>query len=160
MTFAPWHDRQPDFANCFNPGYLGVVVHYVVKGYNLKRGGMSLALAFPGIAMTLHPDIRDSLPRSIATRFSKWQRDNQQLRAELISSTLLLVPQVKEGVLTSLRSKWVSIENGLLIAAATGPTSTSDRLFDHDERAATFVGKWLATAGDDRDIYEQIGVRP
>ncbi|MBB5045481.1 hypothetical protein HNR60_000210 [Rhodopseudomonas rhenobacensis] len=161
MTFAPWNNRQTDFANYFNPAYLGVLVYSVAKGYNVTNGGMSIALAFPGVAMALHPDIRNALPRSIATRFSKWLRDNPELRADLLSSTLSLVPQVKEAVLTSLRSNWVSVENGRLIAAAKAPPILkSDKTFDDDQKAAAFVGKWLAKAGDDREIYQQIGVRP
>lgn len=121
MAFPPWIDRQKDFANYFNPGYLAVLVYSVAKGYNVTNGGMSLALAFPGVAMALHPDIRDALPRNTATRFSKWLRDNPELRTALLSSTQSLVPQVKEAVLTSLRSDWVSAENGRLIAATEGP---------------------------------------
>lgn len=161
MAFAPWNDRQTDFANYFNPGYLGVLVYSVAKAYNVTNGGMSLALAFPGVAMALHPDIRNALPRTTATRFSKWLRDNPELRTALLSSTQVLVPQVKEAVLTSLRSDWVSAENGHLIAAAKGPPiSKSDKTFDDDQKAAAFVGKWFAKVGDDREIYQQIGVRP
>lgn len=161
MAFAPWNDRQTDFANYFNPGYIGVLVYSVVKGYNVTNGGMSLALAFPSVAMALHPDIRNALPRTIATRFSKWLRDNPELRTALLSSTEFLVPQVKEAVLTSLRSNWVSAENGRLIASAKGPPIlTSDKTFDDDQKAAAFVGKWFAKVGDDREIYQQIGVRP
>jgi hypothetical protein len=161
MVFAPWTDRQPDFANYFNPGYLGVLVYSVVKAYNAVNGGMSFALAFPAVAMALHPDIRGTLPRSTATRFSKWLRDNPELRTALFSSTRSLVPQVKEAVLTSLRSDWVSAENGRLIAAANGPPiSKSDKIFDDDRKAAAFVGKWFANVGDDKEIYQQIGVRP
>ncbi|MCT2581159.1 MULTISPECIES: three component ABC system middle component [unclassified Mesorhizobium] len=161
MAFAPWNDRQTDFANYFNPGYVGVLVYSVAKGYNVTNGGMSLALAFPGVAMALHPDIRNALPRTTATRFSKWLRDKPEIRTALLSSTQSLVPQVKEAVLTSLRSDWVSVENGHLIAAAKGPPILkSDKTFDDDQKAAAFVGKWFAKVGDDREIYQQIGVRP
>jgi hypothetical protein len=161
MTFAPWNDRQTDFANYFNPGYLGILVYSMTKGYNATNGSMSLALAFPGIAMALHPDIRKALPRSTATRFSKWLRENPELRTALLSSTQFLVPQVKEAVLTSLRSDWISTENGRLLAAASGPPILrSNKTFEGDQKTAAFVGKWLAKVGDDREIYQQIGVRP
>ncbi|UVK48403.1 hypothetical protein BPNPMPFG_008080 (plasmid) [Mesorhizobium sp. AR07] len=161
MAFAPWNDRQTDFANYFNPGYLGVLVYSMAKGYSVTNGGMSLALAFPGVAIALHPDIRNALPRTIATRFSKWLRDHPELRTDLILSTQSLVPQVKEAVLTSLRSNWVSTENGRLIAATKGPPILkSDKTLDDDQTAAAFVGKWFAKVGDEREIYQQIGVRP
>lgn len=161
MVFTPWTDRQTDFANYFNPGYLGVLVYSVARAYNEANGGMSLALAFPAVAMALHPDIRRALPRSTATRFSKWLRDNPELRTALLSSTQSLVPQVKEAVLTSLRSEWVLAESGRLIAAVKGPPILkSDKTFDDDQRVAAFVGKWFAKVGDDREIYQQIGVRP
>ncbi len=161
MVFAPWTDRQRDFANFFNPAYLGVIVYSVTKAYNAGNGGMSLALAVPAVVMALHPDIRQALPRSTATRFSKWLRDNPELRTALLSATQSLVPQVKEAVLTSLRSEWVSAENGRLIAETDGPPiPKSDKTFDDDLRVATFVGKWFAKVGDDREIYQQIGVRP
>ncbi|KLK90851.1 hypothetical protein AA309_23295 [Microvirga vignae] len=161
MAFAPWNDRQTDFANYFNPSYLGILVYSLAKGYNAINGGMSLALAFPGVAMAVHPDIRNALPRTTATRFSRWLRDNPEIRTDLLSSTQSLVPQVKEAVLTSLRSNWISIENGRLIAAAKGPPILkSDKTFDDDQKAAAFVGRWFAKVADDRGIYQQIGVRP
>jgi len=161
MVFAPWSDRQTDFANYFNSGYLGIIVYSVTKAYNGAKGDMSLAIAFPAVAIALHPDIRQALPRSTATRFSKWLRANPELRTALLSSTQFLVPQVKEAVLTSLRSEWISANNGRLIAAAKGPAiAKSDKAFDDDQRVAAFVGKWFAKVGDDREIYQQIGVRP
>jgi hypothetical protein len=161
MVFVPWIDRQSDFANYFNPSFLAVLIHSVAKAYNGVNGGMSFALAFPAMAMALHPDIRRTLPRSTAARFSKWLRDNPELRTALLSSTQSLVPQVKEAVLTSLRSEWVSAENGRLIAAPKGPPiPKADKTFDDDQRVAAFVGKWFAKVGDDSEIYQQIGVRP
>lgn len=161
MAFTPWNDRQTDFANYFNPGYLGVLVYGLTKGYNAMNGGMSLALAFPGVTMALHPDIRHALPPKITTRFSKWLRDNPELRTALLSSTQSLVPQIREAVLTSLRSEWISAQNGRLVAAAKEPATLKlDKTFDADEKAASFVGRWFAKAGDDREIYQLIGVRP
>lgn len=161
MAFARWNDRQTDFANYFNPGYLGVLVYSIVKAYNKSCGGMSLALAFPAVAMALHPDIRSALPRSTATRLSKWLRDNPELRTALLSSTQSLVPHVREAVLTSLRSEWVSAESGHLVAAADGPPiSKSDKSLDADQKAAALIGRWFAVSGTEREIYQQIGVRP
>ncbi|WP_422369854.1 three component ABC system middle component [Hoeflea sp.] len=161
MALVPWIERQPDFANYFNPSYLAVLIHGVAKGYNGVNGGMSFALAFPAVTMALHPDIRRTLPRSTATRFSKWLRDNPELRIPLLLSTQSLVPQVKEAVLTSLRSEWVSAENGRLIAAPKGPPiPRGDKTFVDDQRVGAFVGKWFAKAGGDREIYQQIGIRP
>lgn len=161
MTFAPWNERQTDFANYFNPGYLSILVYGIIKGYNVTNGGMSLALVFPGVVMVLHPDIRNALPRTIAARFSKWLRENPELRADLLSSTEALVPQMKEAVLTSLRAGWISTEMGRLVVTAKGPPILkTDKTFIEDQKVAAFVGKWFAKVGEEREIYQQIGIRP
>lgn len=161
MPFEQWAERQSDFAHYFNPGYLALLTYAVVKGYGEGRGDMPLSLLFPAVSMVLHPVVRTALPKTVSTRFSKWLRDKPEVKTEILSTTGLLVPQVKEGVLTALRAGWVSTENGLLTLGTAAPSvSKSDDKFASDLKSAALVGRWLANSGNEREIYQHIGIRP
>lgn len=161
MSLEPWTERQRDFAYYFNPAYIGILTFAVVRGYGQSRTGMPISLLFPAVPMVLHPAIRENLPRTTATRLSKWLRDHPDVRVELLSATRLLVPQIKEGALTALRAGWIVAKDGLLAASkdkVSGPKS--DNNFDEDQKKAMQVGRWLAVPDSERDIYEQIGIKP
>lgn len=161
MPFEPWNDRQKDFAHYFNPAYLGVLTWGLVKGYNSEGGGMPLSLVFPAVPLLLHPASRDNMPRTVRARFSNWLRENPSVRAELPIATQMLVPRMKEGLLISMGSSWISAEEQNLFAASRGPTAvkTADA-FKSDIKRAEFLGKWFVRCGDEREIYQQMGIQP
>lgn len=163
MPLEQWFHRQPDHANCFNPGYLALLMQATVKAYEKQAQPMPFSLVFPAATMLLHPGIRSSLPKTVATAWPKWLRDDPQIRVDLGSSMRALVPSIKEGVLTALRSRWIAAAPGGRLTLSTPPTLAKSRIaaeFEQDLSAATFVGKWLARAGTEQDIYIKIGVKP
>lgn len=159
MPFEPWSARQQDFARYFNPGYIALLTHFVVRGFAGKDTGMPLSLMFPAVPMVLHPSIRAALPKTSLARMSKWLRNNPEVQADLLATTRLLVPQIKEGLLASMRSGWVITEDGMLRPGGKPRTGKNDG-FEDDTRKAAWIGSWLAGCGTEREIYLMIGVKP
>lgn len=155
----PWNKRQSDFANYFNPAYLGLLSTAVVRGYTKTNTEMPLSLLFPAIPMLLHPEVKSNLPKNSAARLSKWLRENPNVQLEILSATTLLVPQVKEGILTALRSRWLKVNDvGFVTADDWNKLQKSE--FKGEFQRAHLVGKWLARSGTELEIYRNIGIRP
>ena len=159
----PWKERQPDFANLFNPAFLGVIATEIVAGYTSKvTDGMPFGLLFIALPMAVHPDTRAALPRSISAKLSNWLRENPELRSDLRIAAQLLVPATREAASVALSNKWVTHFRGDLRRGVSNAGASRKDLsgFNDDLKNAYFVGRWIASAGTPKEIFLYFGVRP
>lgn len=161
-TLDPWPERQPDFANLFNPAFAGVLLRECCSGFHQASSrGMPFPLCFVAPAMVLHPGVRSSLPRTVRTRFSEWIRSDQTVRADLALAIKELVPVVRESLLIMISSGLLTLQAGEVVPGGNlnraGDVTAALSLF---LERSQFVGRWLARGGTVQSVFEAIGIRP
>jgi|APHig6443717497_1056834.scaffolds.fasta_scaffold06855_3 Family of unknown function (DUF6521) len=161
-NLEPWSERQPDFANLFNPAFVGVLLRECCSGFHrVSSRGMSFPLCFVAPAMVLHPSVRNSLPRTVKARFSEWIRSDQTVRADLALAVKELVPVVRESLLIMISSGLLSLQAGEVV-----PGGNLNRVEDVTAalspslERSLFIGRWLARSGTTQSVFEAIGIRP
>jgi hypothetical protein len=163
MTLPDWQDRQPDFANLFNPAFLALVVHACCTGYEEKTtSGMPFTLAFVAVPVAVTPSIQRRLPSRTTTRLSKWLADNPHLKSDAVASASVLVPFIREALALGLQESALALEGQKLIPGQLRVSARDEACAANEVhiRSARFIGKWLAGVGPEADVFLQFGLRP
>jgi hypothetical protein len=107
--------------------------------------------------------IRESLPRSVNTRITTWLRDQPWLPTVLPAWVAAMTPFVNEAIVFGLRNHVLEYDHGRFRpgfgALNKKPGGDSDDVIAC-QKAATFLGRWLALGGPPATVSALLGVRP
>lgn len=164
-----WPDRQPDYANLFNPAFVGLVLRAACEGYADKcpaEGGLPFALSFIAVPLALHPDVRRERPRTMRTRLGLWLDERPGLKAAFAASARALVPIVRESIIVMLRTGLIGTNGislwsaGALVHPGSQSTDVEAPTIKTHLSHAAFVGRWLAASGSVTAVFEATGTKP
>lgn len=162
-----WANRQPDFANLFNPAFVGIVLRSVCEGYVARADeAMPVSLSFLAVPLVLSPAVRQNRPSNVRARMGKWLRENPNIKAEFMPAARFLVPVVREAIMVAVYNKLLAIEShrlrgiGHLQSALGTPDASPISNLGNDLAHARFIGRWLAATGSEVAIFDAIGLRP
>ena len=116
--------------------------------------------------MTLHRDVRASLPTAITTSLPVWVARNPLSPSTVAVKAETLIPFVKEAILFAGKYGMLKFD-GLTVLANLDwkprMTSTLKRASEEVKlccRKSAFIGKWFAKTGPAETIFSILGVRP
>lgn len=161
----PWNQRPREIAYLFNPAFCALVLREVVSGFVEEvPTGMSYPLLFLVLPIVLHKATREALPRSVATKMHPWIQEHEEARIGFARRCAGLAPYTREAVLFACLEGLLAFSAGGMLVAPRKRLPRTDWGSDFDctvcmERAR-FVGRWLATAGDNATVLAMWGVRP
>lgn len=164
MTRRNSRHEPPEVASLLNPAFVALLLARACRGHQAdSQTGMPYVYSTIIFTMASYSTVRESLPRSVSTKFVNWVTENPPVRASLPMKIAGLVPIVNEGLLFALQNRIVEISNARLFVGPVGPTQTiqgdsTDMIAA--QRAATYLGRWLTRAGTPATVCALIGVTP
>lgn len=150
-----------------NPAFTGLLIARAAAGHwKEAHSGLPFIYSYLVLPLVLHPETRERIPNSIATRLLTWIERN----GDVIST----VPR-------RLRELSAATREGLFVASTTGITAignsgsieptTEDRAILKFEKQLTsnemadcfkksnFLGRWLAMSGTMPTVLSAIGIK-
>lgn len=161
----PWNDRPPEIAHLFNPAFCALLVREGVLGFmEVSPSGMPYPLVFLLLPIVLHKATRESLPVTVSTKMHPWIQQHQEARIGFSERCAAIAAYTREAILFAATGTFLAFtQEGTLHAPRLRlrrPTWPPDSESATCRQRARFVGRWLATAGDNATIFAMWGVRP
>lgn len=161
MTTTPQHHASETRA-LFNPAFgaylLASSIHAAVKKTHSPMPWPSVFLILP---LVLPADTRDSLPGKSTVTLTAWANANPRQQAAFAERAAALTDYTRASLRTALRHRAIDVTStGLSCSRTPKPASAAPGEEVADcARAATLVGRWLATT-DPARAFTVLGVRP
>jgi hypothetical protein len=161
-----WSTRSPEERALLNPGFCSLVLWSASSAYaNGGRNSMPFDVAFLVLPLVLHKEVRDSLPRTVATSVPVWLAENPHARVRVPSLAKTLLPFTREALVFGGVNHLFDLSGGVVrafndrrrVVAAAGESSPEVRTC---VSRASLVGKWLGAAGSPETVMALFGVRP
>ncbi|MDU2065924.1 MAG: three component ABC system middle component [Sporomusaceae bacterium] len=158
-----WEERPIEVANLLNPAFCSVLLYQAIKGYRQEaKTNMPYPLLFLILPIVLHKSTRESLPRSIATKFHAWLEQNQNQKISFAARTRQMVFYTKEALTFGMKQGIINIDNnGLIVSKNISKlkTTKTSEVYQCSQRAL-FLGRWFSKAGDITTIFMMWGICP
>jgi hypothetical protein len=162
-----WASRPREEANLLNPSFCGLIIALAVEDYvKTSPAGMPFALAFIVLPIVLHKPTREALPQRTTKTVSSWLEENEEYRATFAERAKTLSPFVREALLYGLMHDRIRLsEQGNLTVGtkARGYKAYIDSATAEVREClnkATFLGRWMSSAGNVTTLLALWGVRP
>ena len=165
-----WNDRNKEEQRLLNPSFCAVLLWHTAIGFGTEKSHygplMPMEEAFLVLAMVLHKDARDALPRSPATSLAVWASEHPIARATVADRARVLVPFTKEALLFGGLHGLLQFPPHSVAASADWKGKVSRVLPQTSDevrlcvRRAGFLGRWFARSGNAETVLSIIGVRP
>jgi hypothetical protein len=121
-----WAQQPPAVRATLNPMLVGAVVVWASNAYRGVAGDLlPWPLAFVVPALVLHEPTRRALPKAASKRLLVWQRENEELVAELPARCLALKPFTSAGLRAALRHDLLQAEGSALRPGTTRAATPS-----------------------------------
>jgi hypothetical protein len=158
-----WNDRPPEIAHLFNPAFCALLIREGVLGFGeVSPGGMPYPLVFLLLPIVLHKATRESLPGKITTKMHPWIQEHQEARVGFSERCATVAAYTREAILFAANGALLTFSpEGALQAPQLRlkrPPWPTDSEFWACRQRARFVGRWLASAGDNATIFAMWGV--
>jgi hypothetical protein len=143
---------------------IALLLSRATRGYQGEdAAGMPYIYAPIVATVALYPEARVTLSMNVTTKFTSWAMSNGDLQLSLQPKIAGMVPIVNEGLLFALRHDVLEISAARLTSGSRGPTKvikseSSD--VAAAQRAAAYLGRWLASAGQPSTVCAMLGVTP
>lgn len=164
MTRRNSRHEPPEVAALFNPALIALLLARSTRSH-LEETSDGLPFLYAPIIVTicLHPTVRSTLSMNIRTQFATWVQRSAGVDPPLQARIAEMVPIVNEGVLFALIHDILKVERGVLAPGTTSPTravrgDTAD--MEDAQKAAVYLGRWIAHAGSQSTVCAMLGVRP
>jgi len=165
-----WKERNKEEQRLLNPSFCATLLWNAATGFAVEKSHygplMPIEEAFLVLAMVLHKETRDILPRSPATSLAVWATENPLARATVADRARVLVPFTKEALLfgglhglLEFPPHSVAANPEWRVKISRTLNQTSDEVRFCSKRAA-FLGRWFALSGNAETVMSVIGVRP
>jgi hypothetical protein len=160
-----WNDRPPEIAHLFNPAFCALLIREGVLGFmDVSPGGMPYPLVFLLLPIVLHKVTRESLPGTVATKMHPWIQQHQEARVGFSERCAAVAAYTREAILFAANGELLTFSpEGALQAPRLRlrrPPWPTDSESWACRQQARFVGRWLASAGDNATVFAMWGVRP
>jgi len=151
-------------ASLLNPAFLALLTYRSVEAYVAEsRSAMPFFLPYLCVPASLHPDVRDELTYNKSTNLAAWVQDAPGMRIAIRQAAVGLTPYVSEAISFALVHDVLKVSEGSLLPGKFGPTQQIKFETEevHDcQRAAKYMGRWLANSGPVSHIAAVLGVKP
>jgi hypothetical protein len=162
-----WVTRSPEERGLLNPSFCSVLMWQAADGHAADSSlALPFDLAFLVLAIVLHLETRESLPRSVATSLAVWLEEKSLARSRIADRSRTLVPFTKEALNFGGLHGLLILSPGIIRANLDWrkKISASLRASSEEVRAcskrAQFVGRWFSKTGSAATVMALIGVRP
>ncbi len=167
MTLPDWHSRAPEEAAHFNPAYCGALIYEFVKEYEKSTDlGSDFPLPFCALAIAMHPQTRNALPKSTITGLYPWLEANYAAKVGFASRVQNLRPYVQEALRYAIAREAILIDDsGKLRTGAKKASFTPSFLQSVTSEVRDTVSavkktaRWFSAAGETSSILASWGVR-
>ena len=165
----PWAKRAVEEANLFNPAFGAMLMTKAVIDFCKKSGGrpMPFALAFLVLPIVMHRGTRQALPGSTITSLLPWLQDHREQLVDFPGRVTRLKPFGQEAIMFAMAHKAIAVEEEGGLVRGENKVSTTEKkteLFTLEAREcldrASFLGRWLATAGTPATILAAWSIAP
>lgn len=163
-----WETRTVEERNLLNPSFCSVLLWYAARGYasQSENDGLPFEVVFLVLAIVLHRETRESLPKSTKTSVPVWLDLNPLAGSHITDRSRALVPFTKEAMNFGGGYGMLKFRHRNLTGAAEWKRKIEGVLNDCSEevrecaKRAEFIGKWFAKTGNAPTILALFGVRP
>ncbi|WP_116313793.1 three component ABC system middle component [Cupriavidus taiwanensis] len=158
-----------EYRALFNPAFCAVLLREACLGAERESKSrdvepLSFAASFLVLPAVLHEPIRRALPKSIATSFATWLAENPIIRSQFAAVATVTKDITKNGLLFGATHGALRLDAGSVRTAGSMKIQAPE--FDEANsdigrclRAARFMGRWLALAGNTTTTLALIGMR-
>jgi len=159
-----WPERAQPAADILNPAISSVCVAWAAKRYERDTDGAALpfSLSFLVAPLVFHEPTRARLPQKVTSHFPTWVTHNAEVLAGFPRRAGALVPYVREGIRTGVRSGLITLDDAgdLTATIAAHTTIPSETELRSIATSSALVGGWFARAGTPANVFTQLGVAP
>ncbi|CDL81230.1 three component ABC system middle component [Xenorhabdus szentirmaii] len=164
----PWSSRPLEESYLFNPAFCVLLIANTSSEFTKKTGcPLPFALAFMILPIILHQKTRKALPATTVTSLMTWSQDNREIMVNFPERVRRLNAITRESILFGVGLSALCLdENGDIMKGSKlrSPTEKRTPLITQEvgeciERAS-FLGRWLASAGTTATIYAAWGIAP
>jgi hypothetical protein len=150
-----------------NPAFCAAVLAKAVAGYEKDSSGpLPFLYSYLVLPLVLHPETRERLPSTVATRLITWVERNAGLMTHYPRRVADLAPAAREGLRVGSMTGLFSLNDSgaILPGAASKALAIYEKSSGSSEvtdclKKATFVGRWLVDAGTTPTVLVALGVR-
>lgn len=150
-----------------NPAFCAALLARAAAGYQKDaEAPFPFLYAYLVLPLVLHPETREQLPNSVATRMITWVERNAGLMTQYPRRVADLAPASREGLkFGSMTGLLDFSDSGAIVAGfATKELAAYEKSSGSSEVAeclkkSTFVGRWLVDAGTVPTVLVSLGVR-
>ncbi|WP_273445213.1 three component ABC system middle component [Neolewinella agarilytica] len=164
--YNEWANRSEISANLFNPAFLSEITRIFGKEYlsNTDDDRFTFEQIIIALPIILDKQLRESLPKTKATKFHEWIQINGHLIANFDKKVEAILPYIRESVVFSVNHEIYSIDEfGTFELLRTRKPRYWRGMLEETEaifKAAKFLGRWFTEFPKPRVIFALLGVKP
>ena len=163
-----WDQRPQEVANLLNPPFDGFLLHQAIATFEQESDlGMPFEMTFLVLPFVLHEATRNRLPTRSTTHLASWLLAERDLLMGFAERTTDLVPYTREAILFLAARRLISIDQDgrCRIGDAKLKRGVASYWRSHEEvaryyKAASLVGRWLASSGNSTTLFALLGITP
>jgi len=162
-----WLTRSPEERGLLNPSFCAVLLWQAAQGHMAdSNAALPFEAAFLVLAMVLHRETRESLPRGVATSLAVWLQEKSLAPSRIADRSRALVSFTKEALNFGGLHGLLLLSPGVVrpnldwekkVTASIKASSDEVRFC---AKRAEFVGRWFSRTGSAATVMALIGVRP
>jgi Family of unknown function (DUF6521) len=164
MTRRNIRHEPPEISTLLNPGLVALLLSRASSAHTREvQRGLPYVYGPIIVTISLYPEARRTLSMNITTQFATWLVRSTAIQPLLQARIIDMVPLVNEGFLFGLSYRVLRLVGGSIQPGSNGPTATitSDSTdVQQAQRAASYLGRWLARAGNPATVCALLGVVP
>jgi len=164
-----WPSRVSEERALLNPAFCATLLWRAARGHQAdgaSASAMPFETMFLVLPMVLHRQMREALPRTIATSLAVWVTDLPLAQSQIAERARLLVPFTKEALSFGGRYGLLRFSKDAVMASDGWTKKVSKALRECSEEVqecgnrAEFIGKWFARAGTAETVMSVLGIQP
>ena len=164
-----WASRVSEERSLLNPAFCATLLWRAARGHQADgapAGGIPFETAFLVLPMVLHRQMRETLPRTVATSLAVWITDLPLARSQIAERARLLVPFTKEALSFGGLYGLLGFSKDAVMASEGWTKKVSNALRECSEEVqecgnrAEFLGKWFERAGSAETVMSVLGIQP
>ena len=161
------HRSNLEGRRLLNPAFCAAILARAVNGFSKDGGGaFPFLYSYLVLPLVLHPETRERLPTTIATRLITWTERNAGLMTQYPRRMADLAPASRDGLKMGTMTGLIGFNEMGAIVPGSANRSQSD--YEKTSGSAevlqclkksTFVGRWLVEAGTVPTVLVALGIR-
>lgn len=161
---ADWTTLPREEKYLYNPAFLALLIIRTTGGHQSQMNApIPIPLLFLALSISLNRPFRRILPKSVATNLVRWTQDHPEVRVLTPLRTVSAMDLYREGLLYALATKACSVEGAAITLRSKKPLPAPQGRTDEViqcQRAAFFMGRWMARSGSPGTVLALFGLRP